>query len=42
MIVVDANRKWKQKISPGKAASKVFYRSDNEVLQNEKAKQDKN
>lgn len=39
MILVDANRKWKQKMSPIKGrgvskGAKVFYREDNLVLQN--------
>ncbi len=39
MILVDANRKWKQKISPNKGRNKkyserVFYREDNEVIMN--------
>jgi len=46
MILVDANRKWKQKMSANKSkskgknlSSKIFYRTDNEVIQqNEKVK----
>lgn len=46
MILVDTNRKWKQKMSANKSKSKsknlnskIFYRTDNEIIQqNEKVK----